>query len=327
MRGAGATQRAGGVTHRHGRGLNGPYGPYAWADGVEPDSANPLRMKTETIAGNLYNKVVTRKPQTDGTAKGRDLGFQVGVTGDLDQDYDVTYAYDDENEAEEYTGRMKRITGPGLTSKGVVYGYAGGMDFVGSVEFQDADDETAASITRTFNSDEYEFYSPTGELRDVLTCVENKIGAQTVSKYTYIYDELGRREYGVNEGYAFAASAYNEYGYSDRSELDSSYRYDLTTFDEVPAERRLYDYDNIGNRESHTDGDVTPPGVTYTSNALNQYAMTRGFVESFAYDLDGNMTKSGLAAGDYDDDGDVDNADFLPFQACFNGPNRPSACQ
>jgi hypothetical protein len=120
-----------------------------------------------------------------------------------------------------------------------------------------------------------------------------------------------------------AASAYNEYGYSDRSELASSYRYDSTTFEEIPAERRLYDYDNIGNRKTHTDGAATPPGVTYTSNGLNQYTMTRGFVESFAYDLDGNMTKSGLAAGDYDDDGDVDSADFMVFQGCYNGPNNP----
>jgi hypothetical protein len=29
---------------------------------------------------------------------------------------------------------------------------------------------------------------------------------------------------------------------------------------------------------------------------------------------------------DLDDDADVDLSDFSRFQACFNGPNRPPAC-
>jgi hypothetical protein len=33
------------------------------------------------------------------------------------------------------------------------------------------------------------------------------------------------------------------------------------------------------------------------------------------------------APADFDGDRDVDLADFLVFQACFNGPNRPPACQ
>jgi hypothetical protein len=36
---------------------------------------------------------------------------------------------------------------------------------------------------------------------------------------------------------------------------------------------------------------------------------------------------AGLAAGDFDGDGDVDLADFSIFQSCFNGPNRPAACR
>jgi hypothetical protein len=32
------------------------------------------------------------------------------------------------------------------------------------------------------------------------------------------------------------------------------------------------------------------------------------------------------AGADFDNDGDVDLADFAAFQACFNGPNRPPAC-
>lgn len=37
-------------------------------------------------------------------------------------------------------------------------------------------------------------------------------------------------------------------------------------------------------------------------------------------------TQLGCADADFDDDADVDLADFMVFQACFNGPNRPPAC-
>ncbi len=35
---------------------------------------------------------------------------------------------------------------------------------------------------------------------------------------------------------------------------------------------------------------------------------------------------SGCDHADYDADGDVDLDDFTVFQSCFNGPNRPTAC-
>jgi hypothetical protein len=35
----------------------------------------------------------------------------------------------------------------------------------------------------------------------------------------------------------------------------------------------------------------------------------------------------GCVASDADSDGDVDLADFLDFQACFNGPNHPPVCE
>jgi hypothetical protein len=53
---------------------------------------------------------------------------------------------------------------------------------------------------------------------------------------------------------------------NDRSELTGSWRGRGTTVEDPPpsneglAERRAYDYDNIGNRESHTGGEVTPAG-------------------------------------------------------------------
>jgi hypothetical protein len=37
--------------------------------------------------------------------------------------------------------------------------------------------------------------------------------------------------------------------------------------------------------------------------------------------------EANCAESDFDHDGDVDSTDFLTFQACFNGVNRPPACQ
>ena len=49
--------------------------------------------------------------------------------------------------------------------------------------------------------------------------------AETVSKYAYLYDAVGRRTSVVNSGSAFAATAFNGWGYNPRSGLTASNRY------------------------------------------------------------------------------------------------------
>jgi RHS repeat-associated protein len=164
--------------------------------------------------------------------------------------------------------------------------------------------------------------------RALLESVGSEIGGTRVSKYTYRYDSVARRTSVVNEGGAFQADRLNTYGYNLRSELLSSLRYNGTDPDslgtEVQDEHRAYTYDSIGNRQSYTMA-YPSTSTTYQANPLNEYDRTWAPTEVFGYDADGNTTEVGLAAGDFNHDGDVDLADFGHFQDCFAGPNNPPA--
>jgi RHS repeat-associated protein len=146
--------------------------------------------------------------------------------------------------------------------------------------------------------------------RDLIDFIENKAGASlpTVSKYDYVNDTVGRRTAVETTGSAFSSTTrFNLWTYNTRSELTSSKRYagaydptpDPGEEDEVTAERRLYNYDPIGNRIDATTGTGAGSTKYYCANALNQYLTLDDTDntcpqspadESFAYDLDGNLT-------------------------------------
>ncbi len=114
----------------------------------------------------------------------------------------------------------------------------------------------------------------------------------------------------------------NVHGYNDRSELTVAERYTGETPETYTASpfAFTYDYDAIGNRQ--LDGVDWDNWAGYARNALNQYTRVTRANELLEYDLDGNMTASGLISSDIDLDGDVDLSDFTLFSACFNGPNN-----
>ncbi|MBI4579239.1 MAG: hypothetical protein HY718_06025, partial [Planctomycetes bacterium] len=134
--------------------------------------------------------------------------------------------------------------------------------------------------------------------RDLVNYVENKSGTTSVSKYDYTLDTLGRRILDTPHGFAgmnahaFAASQgriglentgtvwgalarCNVWTYNNRSELATSKRYFGTYPPSNPnndliAERRIYNYDNIGNRL-----DMTALFTSYyCTNNVNQYTAT-----------------------------------------------------
>jgi len=237
-----------------------------------------LQLSTETFSGGILTRIITRGYSTSGVL-GRYNNLQVGVSGDPDQDYDVDYYYDAK-------GRLGRIDGPGLPSYGAEYTFLTNSDMVEKTEFKSDASTVVASATRTFES-----------TRDLLTAVENKYGATTLSKYEYVNDDLGRRTSVVQMGTAFTTDFHRDFTYNDRSELLTSKKYNNTTpgstTNPITAQHFTFSFDPIGNRVDYTGED---PQVTtnYTNNNVNQYTSIDEESDpdwSITYDFDGNTTQ------------------------------------
>ena len=142
------------------------------------------------------------------------------------------------------------------------------------------------------------------ESRLLLTQVSNSSDTATISRYGYAYDELGRRTSVVNEGNAFAVQPrHNSFDYNDRGEITGSGRFEgddpSSPGTNVPAEARLYAFDNIGNRLTYEEAAQTPE-TSYTTNNLNQYTVTANPTEGFTYDDDGNLLTDSNLTYTYD---------------------------
>jgi len=143
----------------------------------------------------------------------------------------------------------------------VLYTHVTNSDLIDTVYYKTDGNTIRASIDYDYEDN-----------RDLIKWVENKAGSSldTVSKYSYVYDDLGRRSFVANEGSAFGGSGnekHNDYVYNDRSELEQSKRRTGITpgsGTEITAEQRDYTYDNIGNRGSSTEAGGT--ATTYTAN-------------------------------------------------------------
>ena len=110
--------------------------------------------------------------------------------------------------------------------------------------------------------------------RDLLTGMAYHRGTTLVAQREYVYDTLGRP---TARNTSRQGSVKNDiFGYNYRSELTTA---------TVNGNNYAYDYDNIGNRETATESDIT---TNYTANELNQYTAVGDFTPTF--DADGNQT-------------------------------------
>ncbi|MBP7748474.1 MAG: RHS repeat-associated core domain-containing protein [Phycisphaerae bacterium] len=257
----------------------------------------------------LYTKTLT---QTFDSAKGGQL-TQQAIAGEYVADYSYTGA----------TGRLERVTGPGLPGGGATdgawYGYQAARDSVGSIGYVTAGTERLSSE-----------WSPEPG-RGIVAVVTHtwKQGQSTVlSRYDYrnqtvAADDLGRRTDVAYDGLAFTPTLTRDLDYNSRNELTS------TVQTGGAGENWSYAYDPIGNRKTYTDGGLT---VTYARNQLNQYTRwdrTGGTVarERYEYDADGNLRQS-YVAGDMNCSGTVGNDDlnlFVSAVTCSQQPD-PQAC-
>ncbi len=117
--------------------------------------------------------------------------------------------------------------------------------------------------------------------RDLLTGMAYKRGSTLVANRQYSYDSLGRP---TARNTSRQGTVKNDtFGYNNRSELSTA---------TVNGNNYAYDYDNIGNRETATESDITR---NYTANELNQYTAVGDFTPTF--DADGNQTLVKTSAG------------------------------
>ncbi len=117
---------------------------------------------------------------------------------------------------------------------------------------------------------------------------------QTISSFDYTNDQIGRRVEVAMAGENLENSGWH-WAYNDRSELVSA----KPKLETEKLKLHTYSYDDLGNRETVTEGDIT---TTYQSNALNQYTTAQSPEQpqgpeseirvpnsAFEYDLDGNL--------------------------------------
>ena len=133
------------------------------------------------------------------------------------------------------------------------------------------------------------------EKRDLLIGQLYKRSNTSVASRSYSYDTLGRT---VTRSTSKDGSTVNDtFGYNSRSELNTAM---------VNNEAYVYDYDNIGNRE--TAQEAAEAATSYESNRLNQYIAIGDFEPT--YDDAGNQTKVKTSTG--------------IWSVVYNAENRPT---
>ena len=127
--------------------------------------------------------------------------------------------------------------------------------------------------------------------RDLLTGMAYRRGTTLVANRQYSYDPLGRP---ISRTTSRQGTVMNDtFGYNTRSELTTA---------TVSGSNYAYDYDNIGNRETATESDIT---TNYTANELNQYTAVGDFTPTF--DADGNQTLVKTTTGTWSVTYDAEN--------------------
>ena len=136
------------------------------------------------------------------------------------------------------------------------------------------------------------------EHRDLLIAMAYHRGTTLVAQREYVYDNLGRP---TARNTARKGTVVNDtFAHNTRSELTAA---------QVNGEDYQYNYDNIGNRTTATEGGES---TTYTANALNQYTTIQENEEAAftpLFDADGNQTRIKTETG--------------IWEVIYNAENRP----
>lgn len=193
----------------------------------------------------------------------------------LNDDYEVSYDYDDRGRFGQVAWRIGEAAGE------VDYSYLAQSDRLRGLA---GDSGFAVHYEEEFH-------------RDVRTAVTNTFGDRLISRYEYQHDPLGRRINAKQSGEAFEQDCFWLYGYNDRNEVTTASRFagdDLKDQTRpLKGLERVYRFDPIGNRIAAVEGDIT---INYQTNALNQVETISGSSpreEGLSYDDDGNLIEDG----------------------------------
>jgi RHS repeat-associated protein len=225
-----------------------------------------LRPDQEQLPSFYGDRILTRTYQVAASTSeptsvpGRNNGFTLGTSSDPDSDYAVTYTHDT-------AGRLNTVTDPNGT---FTYGYL-----------------TNSNLRHTVTGPVHVTTTTYEPHRNVITSVENKVGATVVSNYAYTVNALGQRTARANTGTAFGTASTDVFTYNAKGEVTAATNATLTT------RAQSFTYDDIGNRLTFT----TTGGTTnYTATSTNQYSSIQPPGSALfhpTYDADGNQTSSG----------------------------------
>jgi RHS repeat-associated protein len=217
---------------------------------------------------------------------GRPLSLKVGT------DYTTAYGFDT-------AGRINRVWDhPDLNATGVpvdgndvpledgdfTYGYQAAS--YGLVETVTG---PAHTVTNTWET--------TRNVLDTKTNADLSTQPVTISAYNYAVNSIGQRQTVTRSGSKMSADNAIGWNYNSRGELTKE---DYNNNTAADPRDRVFQYDDIGNREKTANGTLTLGASNYVADALNQYTKANGIALPIgtdpAYDADGNYQRGPLPA-------------------------------
>lgn len=289
-------------------------------NGNQLSTKDPL-LKTTTATFDALNRVTSITYNSSSTPN---VSYQYNMVGGRTRMVDGTgttnYSYDE-------SGRLLSVQSPGPKTlayrydvggnrrklvysdgKAITYAYDSADRLVGvsdwasrSSQYDYFVDGAVKSLTNFNGSEVHYAYDNLGRVADIW----NKVGADTVNRYSYRYDRAGSRVRvdAVTAGGEWYAGPITpdrqgsiDYGYDRLRRLTSETRALPFPQDE---ETLTYTYDPVGNRLSETIFDLVAETTNFSYDRADRVKTATGESdEVFTVDANGNMTVRGWASGE-----------------------------
>jgi len=231
-----------------------------------------MQLTNETVQVSGFTSQLSRSYDSLGRSSG------ISLSDPSSSSYAVQYSYDD-------VGRFSSVSSSVQSVSSVVdYSYLEGSSFISGYT-----NNSGLAVSYSFEDN-----------RNLKTSVSSTFGTNTVSSFSYTYDEIGRRTQRIDVRPLDLGLSTNVFAYNSRSELTSA---------QMSTNEYDYGYDSIGNREfSRESTQGTQKETSYLANNLNQYLstvltnLTTSTVSTnlLSYDADGNLLSDGTSTYTWD---------------------------